>query len=371
MDILNLSYSGRLSFGRRKKFKPDGTTPHVPTEHEEYVGNLLSAHGIKETQRLFRTLGLSSVSNLQKAPKPLPRRSRGSNGISSQSRRRVIDGATLLQERYSRNRLTFLTLTLPPAALLPSVVQSWTSIVKKLRQWLVYRLEKSQLPPHVLGVTEIQEQRQASAGGVPCLHLHIIFVGKRIGGDWVVKPEDIDGYWSKLLSEYAGEHIEVTSACCLERIKKDASGYLGKYLSKGCKALRELDVNCLPPSWHLITRGLLHQIKALAIRCEGELAEYLWDYYQENRDLFRFHRFVQVNHEALGKITLGWYGDLKNRDTYRKISSEIRALTGRVKGINALQCLHWFVYLIDLQQYVTLLSFEHLCLDAILKPISA
>lgn len=322
MDILKLSYSGRLSFGKSKRFTPDPPVKQKDYE-QEYLVLVMKVHGIEKALALRPLLGLSSVPNLQKSLEATVKPQRGARGMTSASRVRVRDAACLLQDRYGRARLTFLTLTIPPSALKPRLFQNWTAILKKLRQWIAYHQAQAGLKPELVGVTEIQEGRQKQAGGLPCLHLHLLFVGRGCRSSWFLKAKDIDEYWSKLLSDTMGEEISTVSSCRLESIKKNASGYLGKYMSKGTQAISSCDPQYLPPSWHMLTRGLLHQIKKMAIRCEGKLAEYLYDYYSAREELFRFSRLVKIEVEAIGSLTLGWYGDLKSRDVFRQVREEI------------------------------------------------
>lgn len=325
MDILTLNYCGRITFAKAKKNPKRHYTQRSP-QVSDYIGLVIQTRGYMEALRLVRLLGLSSVPNLQNASKPPLRASRGKRGIGSAARVRVRDCAGILQERHGAKHLTFATLTLPPSALVPEVLQHWSEIVRKLRQWFVYQLEKHDLPPSVLGVVEVQEARQRSVGLMPCLHLHFVFVGRKKYGSWVVTPSDIDKYWCSLLQQYTKSEINVASSCQLKRVEKDAAGYLGKYMSKGAKALQGIDPSYLPSSWVVITRDLLEARKKATIRCEGSVARWLWGLYSQRPELFRFGRFVEIEAHDGQAIVLGWYGDLVSRKVYAEIKAEIHAL---------------------------------------------
>lgn len=325
MDILTLNYCGRLTFSKAKK-NPKRHYTQRPPQTTDYIGLVIRTHGLMEALRLTRLLGLSSVPNLQNGLKSPSRANRGSRGISSSARVRVRDCALILQERHGVKRLTFATLTLPPSALKPEVLENWSDIVRKLRQWLTYRLESAGLPPSVLGVVEVQESRQKTSGLMPCLHLHLVFVGRANYGSWVVTPSDIDKYWCSLLQVYTKSQVDVSSSCQLVGIKKDASGYLGKYMSKGTKCLEGVDPQYIPSSWVIITRDLLHQRKKATIRCEGSVARWLWSMYSQRPELFRFGKTVEIEGRDGQAIVLGWYGDILDRNTYREIKKEIHAL---------------------------------------------
>lgn len=332
MNILRLTYSGRLSFGRKKKLKDDHRVlPLTPIQ--EYWALVIQTHGVLEALRLHRLLGLSSVSNLQNCPEAPLKPRRGAKGISSSARVTVRDCALLLQERHGRKQLSFLTLTLPKEALVSEVLLNWSSIARKLRQWVAYRLQEAGLSGSVVGVTELQEARQATADGIPCLHWHLVFCGRRATGSWVIAPKDIDRYWQKLLSEYTGKDINVSSACQLKRVEKDASGYLGKYMSKGVKSLKGVNPELLPSSWHMISRKLLHARNKRTVYITGETAEYLWDYYSKREDLFKFGKFVELELQCGGSLTLGWYGDLLDRNTYHQVLQEINELRDIAKTL--------------------------------------
>lgn len=298
----------------------------------DYMGLVVRTHGLMEALRLVRFLGLSSVTNLQKSPKRLLQASRGSKGISSAARVRVRDCATLLQERHGCERLTFLTLTLPPSCLQPEVVRHWSEIVRKLRQWLVYRLDQAQLPSSVCAVTEIQEVRQRQAGRIPCLHLHAVFVGRARYGTWVLTPEDIDKYWSRLLQSYTKKQVDVSCSCQLKRVKKDVAGYLGKYMSKGMKSFEGVDCSLLPSSWVMITRDLLNERRQRTVRCEGEVATALWGMLLNRPELFRFGRYIEIEARDGQPIVLGWYGELVSRNAYHELCREIHEFRAAVRN---------------------------------------
>lgn len=207
-------------------------------------------------------LGLSTPSNSQKTR-------RGLNGITGHAANQVRDAVWWLEQKYGKSRLTFATWTIPPVAM--GVIQSWGEFVRLLLAKLVYRLEREGLPTYVVGVTEVQTERAANHGGLP-LHLHWVFVGRHFNAHWFLEPQEADDLLFATLQNFCPviNREDVKASGRLESIKKSAVGYLGKYLSKGKKAVRQLveagSGELMPSSWHCCTRAL-RRIVAGLVKC--------------------------------------------------------------------------------------------------------
>lgn len=331
MNSLQLSYSGRLSFGVRGRISPCGRRAAPKTAWQVFIAGFTAEHGAAEAARLILALGLSTVTNLQKSPQSRQRARRGLAGISGPGRVRVESAASLLQERYGRHRLSFLTLTIAEECLNTRLLENWTEMTRKLRQWLAYHLTQGGLSGEVVGVAEIQEGRQA-VGGLPCLHWHLVFVGKRNGGAWVITKESIREYWKKLQEEHSGEQVVTRSATRIENVKKSASGYLGKYISKGSKAVKLCNPTYIPSSWIMLSRSLVRKVNALTIKIQGQLAEQLYDYFQQNQHLFSFSRFVEKETPDGFTYCLGWYGKIQNRAVFHGVRRDLIACSQLVKS---------------------------------------
>lgn len=213
---------------------------------------------------ILSPLGSSTVPNSHTES-----RSRGRMGISAHGRKLVRNAALRLEREHLKSTLSFLTLTIPglgeEGALL--VCENWHHIVRVFQQRLKRMLQRAGLTGEMVGVTEVQEKRFASSN-VVALHLHIVFQGRQFGEGWALKPGEVRNAWREVLTPYLREcQDELYWDACenLVRVEKSASGYLGKYLSKGSKVcadiLKAYPNVCLPACWYLCTNSLRVRVK--------------------------------------------------------------------------------------------------------------
>ena len=283
---------------------------------------MLKTHGYEEALRLQHHLGLSSDLNSHIPPEPKSRARRGLKGLGSQGRKVVCDSALWLEEKYGCNRLSFLTLTLPTECMTERVLLDWSEICRKLTQWLRRQLEKHNLPTHVVGVVEIQEKRQAAVGDIPALHLHLVIVGRPAYGHWIIPPHRLREYWNKVLQQHAGSEIRSSAATRIERVRKSSYGYLGKYMSKGSKAVSQVNPKFLPTSWYICTLELRRTMKRLTLYVTGERARELREYLIGKDGLLRFSKLVTIIDDFGRSIPVAWYGQIRERSGYWETVSD-------------------------------------------------
>jgi hypothetical protein len=183
-----------------------------------------------------------------------PRKRKGLNGITGYGSKMVRSGCYLLQQTWGKDRLGFLTLTLPDNRdYLHILSMGWAELVRKFDQELTRELERKGAPTHYIQVTEVQEKRSRATGMV-IPHLHLVYVawdgknyrddGKR---DYYLSYNWLQQTWQRVLENSLGtwkaliEGSKLDKArISIETIKKSVEGYLGKYMTKGKKALQKL-----------------------------------------------------------------------------------------------------------------------------------
>ena len=259
-----------------------------------------------------------------------PRRARyGLKGMTSEARRKVRSSAFLLQERYGRERLSFLTLTVPPLGDVSSerrLASRWHDAVHSLLRRLKTLLFQRKLPRYVVGVSEIQTSRYANTGQFP-LHLHIVFVGrKRKRGSWGIHYSEFRETWAQILEGIVGHSIETRYLENVKEVEKDAGAYLGKYMSKSQneieKVLEDGNEWMLPKQWWFSTKEMKSWLKTRTkrgARC-GQLLESLvhevWDNPGLYPDLWLRRLSIRLDdfdYTAgwMGKMPLEWVQDLE------------------------------------------------------------
>jgi hypothetical protein len=229
------------------------------------------------------SLGLSMPVKSHKCiPEAPETRERKGQSFTSYGRRLVRNGAWWLQQTFGRQRLSFLTATLPDEALeLMAIAEDgaglWAEIIRQYEQWLKRRLRAAGLCDFIVGVTEVQERRWSETQKVG-LHLHWVFQGRSAHNSaWIIKKEDFAKAWLKIVSNVVGSDIESKSATRVERIKKSIENYLSKYMSKGGRIIEEVieagKRNLLPTSWWNVSFELRRMIKAMIVPV-SEAAKY-------------------------------------------------------------------------------------------------
>lgn len=217
-------------------------------------------------------LGLSALANSKK-------RRRGLGGLTSHGKVIVREAASGLEKSVGRSVLSFWTCTLP--RLSPedteAVCSNWSAILNNLRQKLQYHLEAAGLPPHIVGVTELQTSRYEKEG-YPGWHIHWVFQGRKPGQSWALPPTLLDKLWQEAVEKWCSRRYSWRSASNVQRVKKSVAGYLSKYLSKGGvvgRLVEEGRSSFVPSSWYTCTNGLKKWVKVNTLQSE-DIARWLY-----------------------------------------------------------------------------------------------
>lgn len=217
-------------------------------------------------------LGLSSpLISRNRAP-------RGSRGLSRRGRKLVASSAVLFECAYSRNRLSFVTLTLPfdDAERISIANRNWSILMKRFWEEVRRELIRHGLPPQFVFVNEFQKRG--------ALHCHGVFVGRLPRQSWAIPTNKIDELWMRSLqSIFPDVDAEcLHSACNVQAIKKSVAGYLAKYMSKG-NELHEPYEHEL--TWYGISQKLRKQTLSLVVRDEVEIDLSRFDWFQVFRSM--------------------------------------------------------------------------------------
>lgn len=178
-------------------------------------------------------LGLSIAPNSKRPPRY------GLNGLSPAGRKNVSRALALLED--DRRLLSFWTVSLPTEALIAlGQADRWPEFQDRVRKELARLLQRAGLPVRLVGVAELQPRR-SRATGIPCPHLHVVFLGRRSPtARWALSPADLDGVIRAALAS-AGVPVPagidgqafLKSAGNVQQVKKSVRAYLAKYMTKG------------------------------------------------------------------------------------------------------------------------------------------
>lgn len=214
-------------------------------------------------------LGSSKVANSQKESESGRKIIKGLNGITLHGQRMVRNAAYLMQQAWGGNQLSFLTCTLPGEAWQTvQAASEWSEIVRRFMSYLKVEMKKHGLPPLIVSCTEIQPKRAARDGGCP-LHLHMVFRGAFKDYQWCMRPARLQFLWSTVVQTVVPSYkgLQFAASCNVQRVRKSAAGYLGKYMSKGAGDIRasiEANEGCLdhlPSHWYNLTKEARDLVK--------------------------------------------------------------------------------------------------------------
>lgn len=270
---------------------------------ESHALAIKSAHAIN--RGLVQTdVGLSVVSN---SPNSDPQRKirRGLKGITTRQRRQVKSAGVLLEQRYGRENLSFLTLTLPALSEMDiALINSrWSEIVKSFLKELGRELVRQGIDEEIVSVTEIQEKRFDKWGQV-CLHAHMVFRGRLSAWKpWAIDKDWVKSLWNRQLEMVIGSSFDGRATTRIERPRKSLKKELGKYLSKGSSVIKSVIekglADQLPTAWVNLSLCLRRDVFRSIKKISGVAIANLWDRRNELQSigLMRFREiFIPADH---------------------------------------------------------------------------
>lgn len=326
---------GEFSLGFRSK----GQEVDRARASDERAANLYEANGSGDWTSLSEAvaaLDLPPVSNSHTAPdRP---ETYGRNGITRYGAKMVKAGAWMLQDRYGKGRLTFLTLTCPPMSDEESkrLAGNWGDLTRQLLQWLKRRLDAVGLPSKVVLVSEFQPRR-ASKGRLESLHIHAVFVGRhRPRGPWGITTAAMKGWWDSALDRAAGAPVAGTYWPYMKEVTDSAANYLGKYMSKGATNIGKMAAKwgweLIPRQWWGMAKELRHEVRRACVKGVdvGEALDAVVNAYFQG-DAVSFPGYLQAVHVDIcgAPVLVGYYGRLLDDDAC-DLRSWVSALRGKV-----------------------------------------
>lgn len=218
-------------------------------------------------------VGSSNARNYHTLPEPndCPHYSvpRGSKGMTKYGRNVVESACKLLEWKYGKKNLSFVTLTLPNITddECWAIAANWNNIVRVFFQRLRRAARRKGREFHYVGVTEYQPKRTRREA-IPALHLHFVMHG-RVGGSYIFSPKQFRYHWRNALRSYVSGSKFWDACENVQQVKASAGSYLGKYLSKGVSEdsdiRRTRPLAPLPSAWYSISRVLLRSVKGAVI----------------------------------------------------------------------------------------------------------
>lgn len=190
--------------------------------------------------------------------------------------RNIRNAVFLLEEKYGKDCLSFLTLTLPDLSAedLSQCCERWDYMTDQLLKAMRKRVKKHTPDFEYVYCTEIQCKRLQQRGEY-APHLHIVFRGRNgRKKPWYFTPKQIRSIWVGIVASVVGHSGFRTDAVeNLQRVKYSAARYLSKYLSKGhCSLPSDMDekpISELRTQWGGMARIQSTAVKQCTTRLSG------------------------------------------------------------------------------------------------------
>lgn len=190
------------------------------------------------------------------------KRDYGKRGITRYGKRLVRNACIVLEKRYGKKRLGFITCTLPTFSRQAhdALNRDWGEVTRRFYQKLRRKAKRCDREFIYVGVTEMQEKRYKKYG-IACPHLHFVYVCRDSpSSSYLFDITEMHNAWNDSLYEVLNKNgvsvcmdaNRITGNINGQIIRKSAAGYLGKYLSKGGAILEVMlkeGVNKLPKQW--------------------------------------------------------------------------------------------------------------------------
>jgi len=251
------------------------------------------------------------------------RSSRGSKGINPRQKDLVCWAATCLEKVYTRDNLSFLTLTLPDLSPehLEAVKLNWSDIVNRVQLRIKEKLHVQGINTAIVGCVELQLER-FEATGIVYPHLHMVFRGRESSrSSWAFKPHQLRQIWRRCLSKFlpSGEY-DWTASENVQRVKKSIGGYLAKYLSKSAtKGNGESLLEWTPRDWILVSRRVRQLYESMSISGQ-HVSAMLSEVVRSWRSCYGYVGSVYISTPAYGERRIGYVGWLNGEMHYPEYS---------------------------------------------------
>jgi hypothetical protein len=191
---------------------------------------------------------------------------RGMRGLTKYGRDQIFSGCAVMEKKYGKENLGLGLLTIPTYSRegQARLHENWAKVMRDWREWMTYHLVKRGVDPDLVAVYEIQEGR-FHRYGEPVLHVHYLFPLVVNGERWL-KDSMVLKYWWALCDRYAKEKAQKRwKGQKIQKIVKDVSGYVAKYVSKGTSVVKKMVAagfsGWVPRSWMMMTQSVKVMIK--------------------------------------------------------------------------------------------------------------
>lgn len=235
--------------------------------------------------------GRVKLNRFIKSPKSSRRPKRyGQNGITGNGKRIVKNCALLMEREYGIQRLGFVTCTVPStdSVRICVIAANWGEVMRQFFQKIRRRMQKLGFPDDLVAVTEIQEKRYRKFREV-APHLHFLYVCRRRSHDrnFAISANEMRLWWCESLNNVLKangcmllDYSQFGASVDCQVVKKSASSYLGKYMSKGGAVVKDIVDDgygeLLPRQWWTATNVLKKKYQKSIIHLDEAFCSFVF-----------------------------------------------------------------------------------------------
>lgn len=208
-----------------------------------------------------------------------PKKRYGLSGISRGGRIKVREGSYLLHQLYGRG-LGFYTLTCPYTTE-PLIYEFNRNINLILKRY--FEMIKRAIPVDsrylYVSVLELQESRYLEGKGF-AMHVHYLMPCYFPGTTrFLFSADELRAFWYRACNNCIGGEPDVSAAIDAVVVRKSASGYISKYMSKGGRLQSEVAAVApcqIPKQWWSMSSLMRKVLKRSTLSLHPETAEHLF-----------------------------------------------------------------------------------------------
>lgn len=309
----------RVDDSRYERGQAGGVFATSPEPDEVYTtcGSVRVPHH----ERVYSPLNLAVVQNHHTSSVKY-----GLNGITTYGKRVVRNVGFMMEKEFGRENLSMGTLTIPQFTdnVMRAIAHNWAYLVRAFFQEMKRVYGREGLTFRYVSVSEIQPKRWKNHKQVG-LHIHFLWVPVWVdwAKQWLVSYNDIRGIWKRLLENVVRRAIGSSNELPPmptpnfrdERVKKDASRYMAKYMSKGTDVTQEVAAtkgeDCLPSQWWSADTTSKSLLKEAILHPQGEVLAMVVEACESSDELLLDYVFcIEIERKDRPALKVGYVGQL-------------------------------------------------------------
>lgn len=214
----------------------------------------------------------------------------GRKGLTRLGKKTVKNCAVLLERKYGIKRIGFITATLPNYSrrILHILSRMWQEVIRRFFQMIRRFQLRTGVSTHLVCCTEIQPKRYKKTGCI-APHVHFLYVCRTRAHSkkFTILAGMFRRFWQQAIEQVialvdgeVSEKPAFKASIDAQVVKRSASGYLAKYMSKGGSILETIHEDgmeaFLPKQWWTASNDMKQMLKEAIIHLDNATCNFLF-----------------------------------------------------------------------------------------------